>query len=510
MKNLFLNRLVCALLLIALIGCGSSNTTTSGGTGSIVAKLQWDDGKSSSILKFFGIHTAAAPAGVVTVRIIVNGPNMSDIQKDFAASAGEGQVDGVPAGTNRILTAQGLNSNASIIYEGSKGNLTVVGGQTTDAGIITMLPYGTTACLDLVNQGKIVEARDVCVSSADAYGSTQSNDADTTRFFAALSRIASLWYNMSSDGNPNNGLNTFGDILDAFGCSNSGREPLRPESLNSLCPSILPANAPTGSDLQAFIRNVLRPEVENAIGNLNNVSQSLNVMWTEPFDGKQVKSDYGDVLAIRASLSYLLGSVIIENSYDLNANIGTATNQHQTKEAFLAANPDFLKLVNSAELSMAQNLLGAASDDALAAINWMQAETGDQSSHFISLSKMTPAQINRAKIQINEFKSSLSGPSTIHNDSNVAIGTLDSTKFFVGLNIRSLLPNFHDNCLVASSTIPGKYFLVDPTFNGTWTNWSAFDAQNPTNPNSHYDPNYWFGKQFGLWTGTACVPLWFF
>ena len=44
-------------------------------------------------------------------------------------------------------------------------------------------------------------------------GSNISNDADTARFFYALSRVAALGFNTYTDGNPTNGLNTLGDIL---------------------------------------------------------------------------------------------------------------------------------------------------------------------------------------------------------------------------------------------------------------------------------------------------------
>jgi hypothetical protein len=479
MRKSFPVKLGFMLLLIFLVGCGSGSTSTSGGTGSIAAKLEWGTGKSSSIasslLEFFGIHSASAPPGVVTVRIIVTGPDMSGIQKDFPASDGKGLIEGVPAGNNRTVTAQGLDSGGNVAYHGLKGNIAVVSGQTTDIGTITMLPFGA-GCLDLVNQGNMLEAKAACVSAADAYGDTASNDADTVRFFAAFSRIASLYYNMSSDGNPNNGLNTFGDILDAFGCNTSGRDPITfvdqvRFSATPYCPVPLPAGAPTGAQLQTFIANVIRPELEGAIANLGKVSQSFNVTWTEPFGGKQVISDYGDALALRALSASLLGSAIAENSYNLDADIATAANTKQTKQDFLASNPNFLTLRSTSELGTVQSLLGNASDDTLAAINWIQSRTGSQSSYFISLGNMTSSEIDKHKREINEFKASLTGPSNIHGGTGTLEGTLDLTKFFAGMNLRSLLPTY-------TGSIPG--FFPDPTFNGAWTNYV---------PGSQYDPN---------------------
>jgi hypothetical protein len=360
-----------------------------------------------------------------------------------------------------------------VAYQGLKGNVTVVAGQTTDIGTITMLPVGT-ACLDLINQGKIIEARDVCVGAADSFGDIVSNDADTARFFAAFSRVASLWYNMPSDGNPNNGLSTLGDILDAFGCSTSGRDPLNPK--NMACPKVLPSNAPTGAQLQTFIANVIRPELEGAVGNLGKISQSFNVVWTEPFGGKQVTSDYGDALTLRAASGYLLGTVITENSYNLDADIVKQVNLKQTTQDFLAGNANFLKLTNTSELSTSQSLLGNASDDAISAIDWMQSRTGNQSNYFISLSNLTSRQIANTKREINEFKVSLTGPSSINNESGNFDGTLNLSKFFVGINLRSFLPTYNGN-------IPG--FFTDPTFNGIWTNYV---------PGSENDPNHDFNE----------------
>lgn len=143
MKDLLL-KLCSVVLLVALTGCGSGSSFTSGGTGAITAKLEWSQAKSSSIGETLGIRPSTAPSGVVTVRIIVEGSDMANIQKDFPASDGKGLIDDVPAGTSRTITAQGLDSGGNVTFQGSIGNVTVVSGQTTDVGTITMLPVGGT------------------------------------------------------------------------------------------------------------------------------------------------------------------------------------------------------------------------------------------------------------------------------------------------------------------------------------------------------------------------------
>ncbi|MEI6703645.1 MAG: metallophosphoesterase, partial [Deltaproteobacteria bacterium] len=72
------------------------------------------------------------------VRIMISGSGISpSLQKDFSAADGTGTIDGVPAGTGRTVTAQGL-VGGTVIYQGASAPITVLAGQTADAGTITM------------------------------------------------------------------------------------------------------------------------------------------------------------------------------------------------------------------------------------------------------------------------------------------------------------------------------------------------------------------------------------
>ncbi len=460
MKKVMGAAVFLALLLstLTLIGCGSGGSASSGETGSLAVQLKWSKLSAER-------QAAAAPSGVVIVRITVSGVGMTDLQKDFQAVAGQGQIDGVPVGANRIVTAQGLDSNGNPTYEGLKGTITIASGQTTNAGTITM----STPCRTLVSQRNFVSARAVCVNNADIYGDAVSDIGNSARFFAAFSRIAALWFDMQSDGNPNNGLNTFGDILDAFGCSASGRDPFNSKSL--ACPSVLPPGTPTGAALQTFIANVMKPEIDGATGNLGKIPQSFkNLVWTEPFGGKQVITDYGDILALKAGAEMLLSTAIIESSYSLDANISSAVNLKQTKQAFLASNSSFLTLTDTSGLSNAHSLLGNASNDAVAAIDKMQARTDAQSNHLIGLGQMTSAQISSTKSRVSQLKAT--GPTNVRDDYGNLLGTANLDKFFAGVNMRIYLPSYTGN-------IPGQ--LPDPTFNGVWTSYV---------PGSKYDPQH--------------------
>jgi chitodextrinase len=146
-KYYTLLKLFIALALVLLAaGCGGTDGSVGSGnaeTGAITAKLNWIDDTSAITNNWGGDtsrHILSAPAGVVTVRIIVSGSGMSDVQKDFAAAVGQGTVDNIPVGSSRTLTASGLNASGNAIAQGAISNITIVAGQTTDAGTITMQP----------------------------------------------------------------------------------------------------------------------------------------------------------------------------------------------------------------------------------------------------------------------------------------------------------------------------------------------------------------------------------
>jgi hypothetical protein len=133
-KNYTLLKIFIALALVLLAaGCGTDGSVGSGNadTGAITAKLNWSNDTSANI--------DSAPSGVVTVRIIVSGTGMSDVQKDFASAVGHGTVDNIPAGSNRTLTAKGLDANSNVIAQGTISNITIVTGQTTDVGTINLI-----------------------------------------------------------------------------------------------------------------------------------------------------------------------------------------------------------------------------------------------------------------------------------------------------------------------------------------------------------------------------------
>lgn len=142
-----LNVFIIISLLTLLAGCGGgasgtpagSTTVTTETTGSIAVNLAW-----AANAKTTAKSVAAVPATVKTIRIIVSATGMTSVQKSFDATTGSGTISGITAGTGRTVTAEALDSTGSITHKGAANNITVVAGQTTDAGTITMNTTGVS------------------------------------------------------------------------------------------------------------------------------------------------------------------------------------------------------------------------------------------------------------------------------------------------------------------------------------------------------------------------------
>lgn len=124
---------ILLIVSLFLMSCGDSKTaslteTKTEGTGGLGVTLKWED----------GVGKAAVPSGVATVRISISAPDMTTITKDFSVSSGGGIINAVPAGTNRTVSAYGLDSAGKVLYRGGISGVTITGGTTTTV-VITML-----------------------------------------------------------------------------------------------------------------------------------------------------------------------------------------------------------------------------------------------------------------------------------------------------------------------------------------------------------------------------------
>ncbi len=147
MKNHIADKIdgiIVIVLMLLLVSCGSHTASVVKSTGSIKATLVWVDSNGKVMQSVGQKHASTAPPSVATVRIIVTASDMNAIQQNFPASAGQGQIDGIPAGANRTFTAEGLDSNGTVIYQGSISGVTIQAGQTTNVGTVVLTALITT------------------------------------------------------------------------------------------------------------------------------------------------------------------------------------------------------------------------------------------------------------------------------------------------------------------------------------------------------------------------------
>ncbi|RYZ43152.1 MAG: hypothetical protein EOO71_04710 [Myxococcaceae bacterium] len=105
---------VLALLLMVAVGCGSESAT---GSAEFVISMQ---------------EFAASPSSVARLTATVTGAGFEQSQ-DLTQTGGtwSGTVQGIPAGTGRVVTVAGYDSTNKKIYEGQATNVTITEGQTT-------------------------------------------------------------------------------------------------------------------------------------------------------------------------------------------------------------------------------------------------------------------------------------------------------------------------------------------------------------------------------------------
>ncbi len=321
--------------------------------------------------------------------------------------------------------------------------------------------------LEAVSNGWTLKARNYFKAAVDMLdGSEAQNDADTARFFYALTRVAAISADTFSDGTPGD-MSSLGDILDRCGSLTSVTARANWDAIE--CSDPLPSDTPDGSDLQTFLYEVIRLEIEGAIADLGTVSQDFNKQWREPSsDDTIVESDYGDALFFKSALEGLAANLYILNAYNLDADIAAEANDHSgTTADFLSNYPGFLSLSTSYNdnLTNAKSYYSDALDDLKAAIDVMAAETDAQDNDLINLGDMTPSEIADAKTDIANYKASLDSATTVDDNgtpsdtSDDAI--IDLSIFFAGLDFRTpnLLPTYNGNTpgLFPDETLGGVF-----------------------------------------------------
>ena len=125
MRRITASILTLIWIILLASSCVDDTGPASPDTGSITARAVWVGGPVTA-LSVPAPTRYLADASVVTVRAIVSASDMDTMQQDFAASAGSGVIEAVPAGSDRTLTLEGLDAAGTLLFQGSVSGITVV------------------------------------------------------------------------------------------------------------------------------------------------------------------------------------------------------------------------------------------------------------------------------------------------------------------------------------------------------------------------------------------------
>jgi hypothetical protein len=327
--------------------------------------------------------------------------------------------------------------------------------------------------LNALADASILKARTYFKAAELQAGTETSNQADTARFFYAITTALSFGLDRLSD-NTSNGLNTLGDVLDSFGMNADDNVRINPNLYP--VPTSVPSNAATGAQLQGFAETEVLPEILNARAAAGRISSNFSLNWTEPTGKTVVESDYGDALLLRAAIDGILSTLYAQSAYNLDADLAAKANNNQTVSAFLGSNPSLGVIGSSAASKLTESRTYAESSlqNLRAAITAMETETDDQTNDFISLIDSDAAAIAQAKLDIADALASLNG-ATLVNDNDIAdpqkqkAFTLNLAPFFAGSigNLKALLPTFSDNNVTSGfpDVTMGGVFAAGPEIN---------------------------------------------
>jgi len=302
-----------------------------------------------------------------------------------------------------------------------------------------------------------LRARTFFKAAVELAGDTPSNNRDVANLFYAGTRMVSLWFDTYPGADPNV-LESMGDVLDAFGFQfdfglrGSLHNIQKLDLLNDI-----PADCPTGAELQDFFENIVRPEVVGAIANLDAVSPTVLKTWEVPLLHDTVLSDYADVLMLRAACKAGLAVLQIQYFYDMDANIyglihGSQTMQNLYGNGFLAPkNP-------AANLLPAKALLISALDDANTSMGMVRQRPGDPRNYFVGLFGFTPECAPFAQIAAFTGKVGLEGNIKFNVMGEVQVD-INAPAFFTGLDGNALLMAFFTGNRITT-------LFPDPTFGG--------------------------------------------
>ena len=141
------------ILLLLLTTCGGYDPDSTGGTGDIAFKIDWQGTPTSSkskirnpqseILSYAPIDCTAIGVSIVSATVYSSTGSSLTTGGPWSCSDHSGNITSVPAGSDRKLAIFGKDSSGNILYYGEQTGITVVDGQTSSTVTVTVTPTGS-------------------------------------------------------------------------------------------------------------------------------------------------------------------------------------------------------------------------------------------------------------------------------------------------------------------------------------------------------------------------------
>jgi hypothetical protein len=188
-------------------------------------------------------------------------------------------------------------------------------------------------------------------------------------------------------------MDRVGDILDRLGVP-MGQARLNTDEFTILKPL---EDSPDGEEYQDFLYNVVRGDLMNSVGLLDDISPSFDQMLDDPFGDGDMDVDYSDVLVLRGAIKIVIAIIALQQAYDLDFDSDeTFNNSMETIETFLAGNTSFLSLASEqTQLGELETLIESALVDfetAVASIPMEPDSGAGQDNDFIRINDQFEAE----------------------------------------------------------------------------------------------------------------------
>lgn len=315
----------------------------------------------------------------------------------------------------------------------------------------------------LVQQGReALLQKDMVSANGLFYSALQLNqNHEEANFFYAITRILVLFCRPE-----------FNSLLDRLGVSSEGRNLYQWEAdftRDSYGEVILPAEAATSGEIQTYLENYLKPQIEGALANLDKISQSFNIqVSSEVLSDEVLEVDYADVLMGKSLYQSAKAALLIINSYDLNLDLEVVFHKinkdnFSLKADLLNAFPQLLTLVAPEKMPQAKEVIIAAIEDYLLASATIKEETDPQDDDLIALDVQEIEDEEKFLNQLQEIKTWLTQniSTQMHLDDYQCENlTVNLSRFFDQPVGRNQLPQLDDQDHIIFNTFP------DPTFHG--------------------------------------------